>query len=271
MESMSLRHGGTIKSLELLDELAAEGRSAFTLRDVRERLDLKTPAAANLLARLSARGLVDRVAHGHYAIRQIGVLGTSAASEDVTLAVSALFGDRPHRIAYRSALDLLGRLTHPSRVIQVASPQRVRIETLSDRPFQGVLEPPETVGIGAQREGAAWVSDVERALLDAAARPQLVGGVSALAEALTSGGADAARIMEYAQRLGAGAALRRLGSLADSLHVQGLAGRLRPLDTPKADLDLEPGAVAFDAGWRDRIWRVRWSVPREEVLDAIER
>ncbi len=261
-----------MRSLELLDELAAGGRSSFTLHDVRDRLGVSAPAAVNLLNRLKARGLVDRVSHGHYAIRQIGVLGTSAASEDVALAVGALFGDRPHRIAYRSALDVLGRLTHPSRVIQVASPHRVRIETLSGRPFQGVIEPTETVGIGAVREGVAWVSDAERALLDAAARPELVGGVSTLTEAMTSGSADAERIMEYARRLGAAPALRRLGSLADSLHLPGLAGRLQPLEMPKSDLDLDPGAAGLeDGGWRDRTWRVRWPASREEIVAAVAR
>lgn len=260
-----------MRSLELLDELAAEGLSTFTAHDVRERLGLSSPATANLLARLQARGLVDRVSHGRYAIRQFGVLGTSAASEDLTLAVGALFGDRPHRIAYRSALDLLGLLTHPSRAIQVASPNRIRIETLSGRPFQNVIEPVRTVGIGATREGAAWVSDLERALLDAASRPRLVGGVFTLAESVARGGADAERIMEYAKRLGAAAAVRRLGSVADALEVQGLAGRLRPLASPQSDLDVEPGAVRSEDAWRDRDWRVRWPIPKREVLEVVRR
>lgn len=260
-----------MKSLELLDELAAEGLSTFSARDVRERLGLSSASTANLLARLQARGLVDRVARGRYAMRQIGLLGTSAASEDMTLAVGALFGERPHRIAYRSALDLLGLLTHPSRTIQVASLDRVRIKTLSGRPFQNVIERENTVGIGAKREGTAWVSDLERALLDAASRPSLAGGVSALAESMAGGGADAERIMEYAKRLGAGAAIRRLGSVADALEVRELAGRLRPLTTPQSDLDLEPGAVRDEDAWRDRLWHVRWPVSQREVLEVVRR
>lgn len=268
---VSLCHGDAMKSLELLDELAAEGLSTFSARDVRERLGLSSASTANLLARLQARGLVDRVARGRYAMRQIGLLGTSAASEDMTLAVGALFGERPHRIAYRSALDLLGLLTHPSRTIQVASLDRVRIKTLSGRPFQNVIERENTVGIGAKREGTAWVSDLERALLDAASRPSLAGGVSALAESMAGGGADAERIMEYAKRLGAGAAIRRLGSVADALEVRELAGRLRPLTTPQSDLDLEPGAVRDEDAWRDRVWHVRWPVSQREVLEVVRR
>jgi hypothetical protein len=44
---------------------------------------------------------------------------TRPASQDIALAVAAVFGSEPHRIAYRSALDHHGLRSHPARTIQV--------------------------------------------------------------------------------------------------------------------------------------------------------
>ena len=46
-------------------------------------------ATANLLKRMQTASLIDRVRRGHYAVRQLGVLGTPAAAEDVALSVGA--------------------------------------------------------------------------------------------------------------------------------------------------------------------------------------
>src|SRR4029450_6332918 len=83
----------------------------------RRRTGRSPTATANLLKRLASKGLIDRVRRGRYVIRRLGVLGTPAPSEDIAIAVAAVFGGRPHRIAYRSSLDEHDLISHPSRVI----------------------------------------------------------------------------------------------------------------------------------------------------------
>jgi predicted transcriptional regulator of viral defense system len=255
--------------LQLLDQLVAEERHQFTATDAASRLGRSPTATSNLLRRLLREGLVDRVRRGRYAIRQLGTLGTRAAAEDVVLAVVAGFSGVRHRIAYRSALDHLALLVHPSRSIQVAVTKPTRSETLSGRPLTTVLEPEDAVSIGAKRHDGAYVSDLERALLDAAARPELVGGVAVLAEALSAAATrvDPARLRSYAKRLRWGAALRRIGSIGDTLALPGLSGRLTPLTEPTSDLDLEPGAHA--SIWRDSKWRVRWDQGPEQLANVL--
>ena len=63
-------------------------------------------------------GLIDRVRRGHYAVRQLGVLGTPAAAEDVALSVGAALSGVPHRVGYRSALSEHDLVLHPARTIQ---------------------------------------------------------------------------------------------------------------------------------------------------------
>jgi predicted transcriptional regulator of viral defense system len=249
------------RGLQLLDRLAGEGRTAFTATDVREGLDISSQATSNLLARLAASGLVDRVAAGRYAIRPLGALGTAAVWDDLGSAVAALFAGHPHRIGFLSALDHHGLLVRPVRSIQVASPSRPRPSNLSGRALRAVREEPRTLSLGSEPLGPSRVSTVERALIDAASRPQLTGGAPRLTEALaavkgTSGLAD------LASQLSASAAYRRIGSIATTLDLP-IARDLRPT-TWKSLVELDPTAAGRD-GWVDKDWGVAWPYPDSEL------
>ena len=258
------RHG-----IAPLDRRLAEGKSTLTSAELRKELGISAQATSNLLTRWRRAGLVDRVAQGRYAIRQIGLMGTRASSEDVALAVAALVDGRPHRIAYHSALDFHGLLTRPVRTIQIASPQRFGT-TLSGVPLRAVHEPAETVALGSEPAGyGAMVSNLERTLLDAASRPDLVGGYLPLAEALAGSRPNLDALVEFAKTLDAKAALRRIGSLAERLELPGLTN-LKP-DRPTFDLDLDPGLKHLETAFRDPKWRIRWPVNPADVRDEIAR
>lgn len=259
------------RTLQFLDDKLTAGQAGLTAREVRERMGLSPQAASNLLTRWREAGLVDRVAPGHYAIRQIGLLGTRAASEDVALAVGAFFAGEPHRIAYRSALDHHGLLTHPARTVQVACPREVTVKQLSGRRLHTILERRETVLLGAEEDGhGARVSSVERSLLDGAARMYLIGGANVLAEALSAAQPDPAVLQCLAQEIGAAAALRRLGSLADRLPVPALANRLEALAAPTSDIQLEPrNPASGERAFRDRQWRVVWAERPSTIADGL--
>ena len=259
----AMKSGNT--GLALADGLVADGKSLFTLADACRRLGKSRAATGNLLRRMQDAGLVDRVRQGRYVVRQLGVLGTPSAAEGTALAVAAALSGTPHRMAYRTALDEHGLLTHPARSIQVASSQRIRARALSGRALKVIHESPRTLDLCAVDWGGSRVSDLERSLLEAAKRPNLVGGVAVLAEAMAAAGrrADIDKLMGHAELLGWAAPLRRLGSIADTLQIPGLARQLRPLRQPSADLNLDPAAPACD--WRDPRWRVRWPIPAAEL------
>src|SRR5579871_2301361 len=128
-----MRSEGRSTGLKLLDDFVSEGLTQFTSAEAAARLGRSRAATGNLLARLVRDGLLDRVRRGRYAIRQLGSLGTSAAAENVLLSVAAGFGDVRHRVAYRTALDQLDLLAHPSRSIEIALCKATRSETLSGR------------------------------------------------------------------------------------------------------------------------------------------
>ncbi len=112
------------RALKLLDGFAGQGRTAFSAADVRHTLGTSPQATSNLLTRWAALGLVDRLAAGRYAVRQIGALGTAAVWDDLGSAVAAVFAGHPHRIGFLTALDHHGLLVRPALPLQVASPYR---------------------------------------------------------------------------------------------------------------------------------------------------
>lgn len=247
-----------------MDRLAGEGRTAFTATDVREVLDLSPQATSNLLSRLAAVGLVDRVAPGRYAIRPIGALGTAAVWDDLGSAVAAVFSGQPHRIGYLTALDHHGLLVRPVRSVQVASPIRPRPANLSGRPLHVVREKVETLNLGSEPLGPSRVSTVERALIDTASRPLLTGGAPRLAEALaavegTSG------LASLATQIGASSAYRRIGSIATALDLP--MARDLQLVAWNSLVELDPTSDRR-AGWIDKEWGVAWPYPSSE-LEAV--
>jgi predicted transcriptional regulator of viral defense system len=258
--------------IELLDELAAQGKEAFTSKDVEQLGQLSPQAASNLLSRLVRQGLVDRVARGRYAMRPFGALGTRAAAEDIGLAVGAAFIGKPHRIAYRSALDWHGLLQHPARRIVVAAEKRPSLSELSGRPLRVVLERPDRIAVGAMDAGhGARVSSVERALLESAGRPSLAGGVDVVASALVAADADPDILQELARTLGARSALHRLGSIAESLDIDPVSGRLEPLSSVGRPIPLDPEFPDDADGWRHEKWGVDWPFAAEELEEAVRR
>ena len=257
-------------TLQLLDDLVADGLNYFTFNEAMRRLGISASGTANLLHRMLAQGLVDHVRRGHYVIRRLGVLGTRAAVEDLATVVASAFSGYTHRIAYRTALSEHDLITHPVRTIYVASTRRMRVKNLSGWPLRTVSEPKDAVRIGAVAHGPSWISDLERTLLDVAARPDLSGDAAVLGETILSTGRkiNPGTLASYAEQLRWGAALRRIGSVSDALGIEGLAGKLRPLKQPVADLDLEPGSNTSTV-WRDSRWHVRWAQSPDELANVI--
>lgn len=259
---------GRSKGLALIDEAVAEGREFIDPSWVIERADVSKQAANDLLFRLVRAGLLERVSRGKYAIRPPGVLGVPVAAEDVGVAVAAVFEGIPHRLAYRSALDHYGLLTRPIRTVQVASAGRIKQSEISDRPLQVILESKRTVLIGTAPLGhGSHVSSIERAILEAATRPNLGGGVETVVEALSlAPPIKASRIWSLANQLNARRGVRRLGSLLDQLGRSEMAQSLyRP--GFRHPIKLEPTGET-EVQFVDEKWRVLWNVDRGSVLGA---
>jgi predicted transcriptional regulator of viral defense system len=259
------------RAAQLLDDLAADGKEAFTTADIEQLGELSPQSASNMLSRLVDLGIVDRVTRGHYVLRPFGALGTRAAAQDVALAVGAAFGGRSHRIAYRSALDWHGLLEHPSRSIVLAVTSRPSLRELSGRRLTVVVERPDRIEVGAESAGhRARVSSVERAILESAARPALAGGIQVVATTLARAPIDAEKLESISKSLGARTALHRLGSIAETLELESLKAKLAPLSSVGRVIQLDPEADK-DHGWLDTRWGVQWPFSADELAQVVRR
>jgi predicted transcriptional regulator of viral defense system len=255
--------------LQLLDDLAADERGGITTAEVRERLGISEQSASNLMSRLVKAGFLDRVTRGVFASRPLGRLGTRAASDDIALAVGVAFSREPHRIAFRSALDHHGLLIHPARTVQVAMPRRVKLPRISGRRLQPVHEAQDTIAVGNEDAGhGAFVSCIERALLESAGRPALAGGWMTIASALTSASIDPEKLTELTGRLNADVALRRIGSLAEAQRLDELTESLRSPPPDARVIPLDPRTPAEEP-WTDARWRVRWPISQSHLMELV--
>lgn len=254
----------TNRTLKLLNQFNNEGRTAFSAAEVRDALGTSPQATSNLLTRWTGLGLVDRLAVGRYAIRQIGALGTAAVWDDLGSAVAAVFVGHPHRIGYLTALDHHGLLVRPVRTIQVASPYRPREKALSGRWLRVIRECEATLLIGTEPLGPSRISTIPRALLDAASRPLLVGGASRVAEALAAAD-NLDGLRDLASEINAEPAYRRIGSIATTLSLPVGRGLEPPLW--RSLIELDRNARGAD-GWIDKEWGVAWPYAASE-LEAV--
>lgn len=256
------------KALRTLDLLARE-RSVFTAAEFREHFGGSSTNAANALTRAIRDGLVERVAHGKYAIREVGRLSTSSSTEDLLLALSPLLIGRDHRIAYLTGLELHSLLLYPQSEVQVALASPTRTTQVSGRSFRQIVEVPDYLGVGATEVAhGCLVSDLPRTLLDLARRPDLIGGVDTAVEALRlAGQINSETIIEYSNRLKSGAALRRLGSIAVAANRDDLAAAIRSgLTIPPTPLPVDPNAPSEDVIWVDPEWNVAWDSMSADLI-----
>lgn len=257
------------RQLEFIDTLVGEGREEFTFGQAQAVLGGTSASVANVLRGLGQKGLVDRLGRGHYAIRPLGSLATSAATDNLSLAVGAVLQGRPHRIAYLTALAEQGVLSHPVRPVFVACTHQVRASSLSRRPLRVIVERAETIHLEAERVGRSWRSTLDRALFECAMRIDLTGSVERLAEALGAAVADVdpstlSRLVDAFGPRGR-AAERRLVSMARSL---GLPLDLDPaVDRRRPVIRLDPRDNRVE--WTDPDLRVAWNMTADELRAVV--
>ncbi len=247
------------KTLSTLNTLAREQR-VFTTVEFREHYGGTAQSAANALSRAIRDGVVERVARGRYAIRELGRLATHASTEDILLALSPIVAGRDHRIAYLTALEYHSLLLYPQSEVQLAVSSPTRYRKVSGRRLRPVVELPEFLEVGAiEVEHDCRVSNMSRSLIDAARRLDLIGGVDVVADALRLAQiSDVSTIVEYAQRLDAYAALRRLGSIARAVGQEGFASAIHSqAGISKTPIPVDPSNVG-EAKWVDQGWNVAW-------------
>lgn len=266
--SLSKREADLILALEW------ERQRSVTSRDIARRLRCSPGYARKMAHVLRKKGWLDRVAKGRYFL--IGAARGPKGIPEMNPYLLARLLPKPYFVAYRAACTHHGLLTQVSHVIHVAVLRQKRPLELKNVRFEFItLKRSRFFGFGedAIQGERVNVSDVERSVLDALDRPELVGGIEASVQVLfhSRRALDPARLREYLRRFDDGALARRFGYLCDALRivlpdalVSCLAGRVGK----------DPAYLGSPRRWgregeRDKRWNLVLNVPREELMGEV--
>jgi predicted transcriptional regulator of viral defense system len=226
LEEECLPRGIDFSNRALLEELARSSSGPFTPAEAAELLTLDIDRARKLLAYLAARGWLSRIRHGLYTTIPLGATAPSRWHEDPWIVAAASFA--PCYIAGWSAAehwDLTEQIFR-DLVVTTAAPVRTTEVTIQDTPFRlRHRGEKEHFGLAIvwRNQTRVNVSDPSRTLIDLLDDPSIGGGIRHVAEMLAnyfqSEHRNDPKIMEYADRLGNRAVLKRLGFLLETLGI----------------------------------------------------
>jgi predicted transcriptional regulator of viral defense system len=253
---------------QALSRLASESRQIITSSDIADVLDIPRKSAKDMAYALKEKGWLERIAHGKYLI-----LPLAAGENGVYTAHEFVIGSalvEPMYVGYWSALNHHGLTEQLSRTVYIVTTERAQ-----ERDIHGVTYRPVTVteqkffGYQPTAVGSNQVniSSTEKTLVDCADHPEFCGGIGELAKAMQNAVETRCswdRVVEYLQRLGNGAATKRIVYLADQLDIAlpEYENLVENFTTGYPLLDPTREAT----GTRDSTYRLRLNVTPESVL-----
>lgn len=252
----------------LLAQLSADGHTIFTTAQAQALLG-DAAYTANTLSRLVKKGWLQRLQRGMYLIIPLEAGPERLWSESGLVIATRL--TQPSAVAYWSALHYWGMTEQAPQVILVQTTQRkAALEVLGMR-FRFIMLPEKRFFGVVQRsvDGKAFaVTDREKTLLDAAARPDLSGGIAQLGQALSAHYAeiDWPRLDDYLQRWGGGVVVKRLGYLVETLHLP-VPERTQRLERWQGWISQGISLLEPDAGPRN-VSAPRWNLRANVIVEA---
>lgn len=238
---------------------------------VEDALAIPRINAAKLLARWAEQGWLQRVRRGIYVAVPLESERADSPPEDSWVIAEAAFA--PCYISGWSAAEHWGLTEQVFRTVLISTTRRVRdreprmggiefrLRTVSKKTFFGL----KTIWRGRTRVS---VSDPSRTIIDLLSDPALGGGLRSAVDMLQNYLAskdhrDVAQLVTYAEALGVGAVLKRLGYLLAKFAPEeraAIARCAKSLTTGNAKLDPALPAKKLITAWR--LWLPEgWSAP----------
>ena len=248
------------RAAQLLIELNELRRSTFTLADVGSISGLSAAAARNLVHKAQQRGLVTRLKPGLYNLVPFELGRATTHIDSPYLIARELAGDAPYFLSHGTALELHRMVTQPNFSVYVSCTRRVRPQTVGGYDFRFIhITAEQEFGVmkhWIDKERFVMISDMERTIIDGLRHPAFVGGITEVAKGLwmKRDVLKIERLVDYAQRLGVGSVVRRLGYLLEH-YGMAKASEIEPLrgmlTATYQRLDpLHPAEGAFLSRWR---------------------
>ena len=216
------RRGLSERESRALARLTSQNNEIFRIDELAEALDTTYDSAKTTAARLETNGWVARLKPGVYLVVPL------AAGEDSQYTahefVTANHLVEPMYISFWSALGFHGFTEQVPRSVYVATTKRRQDRTVHDVEYH-LITLAERKFFGAEQFDVGGhtvpIATQEKTLADCADLPRHCGGIRELAKGIRAGpdGYDPDVLLEYARRIGNGAAIKRLVYLMDHYGV----------------------------------------------------
>ncbi len=261
-------------SADLLVRLSSADKGVFSIEDAQAITGWGYHRTADLVRKLARTRWLVRLVPGKYLIIPLEAGLEGFPMSDRYVIAREVLGSVPYYISHYSAMELQQMTTQPVNTVFVIVRRQRRSRMIASVEYRFVYASPGSFWgweeIWATPQEQVQVSDLERTLLDGAARPDLCGGIGEVGRGLwlRRDDLDEARLLEYAKRLDHKAAARRIGFLLKT-HDLGRPETLRILkDFGKAGYDpLDP--TLPDEGPHDPDWRLRINLDPEELKASV--
>ncbi|MBI4669239.1 MAG: hypothetical protein HY747_08640 [Elusimicrobia bacterium] len=263
--SLSKRESDLILAMEW------EKKRLVSLAQIAKRLRCSKEYAAFLAHALCKKGWLEPLARGQYQL--IGADRGPKGVPEMNPYLAARILPKPYFFAYLCALSHHGLTVQVPYVIHVALTRRKRPMEIKNVRFKFIplakkrfFGYEETTAFGEKIK----VSDLERAVLDALDRPDLVGGIETAAQALAAAGKklDHPKLMAYLKKMDDMALVRRFGYLSERLKIVLPKELLAYLKTQIPSI---PAYLGSPKRWNtkgalDKNWNLIINVPEKELF-----
>lgn len=242
----------------------------FTLDDIQETVDVSYDTARKLAHKLVNKKWLERLERGRYLVLPLSAGEEGIYTEHEFIIGTSLVEDG--YISYWSALDHFGWTEQTPMTVFIATPQQkkdkeihgvqYKFVTITEEKYFGFEQYP----IESQQ---VPIARPEKALVDCADHPEYCGGIRELAKALYNAQDELDRelLVEFLERQGNGAAIKRLVFLTDALRIDLPDRRWLEDKFTTGYSQLDP-TIDRD-GRHDSQYNLKVNISKDEILDEV--
>jgi predicted transcriptional regulator of viral defense system len=254
--------------------LHERSRAVFRLEDVRDITGLSETSARSFVRKLVDRGVATRLKPGLYVLVPFELGRERQYPGNPLVVAREIMRGEEFYLSHATAMVIHGMTTQPQLVVMVSSPKSRRPVTALGVEFRFVRCRREHLfGLTEHwvtKQEKVRVSDLERTIIDGLKQPEYCGGLTEVAKGLWMRRQDVnvGRLVQYADRMGVGAVVRRLGFLLETYELAAAPDldRLRAALTATY-VRLDPVLPA--EGKRLRRWRLQLNINPEELRAVV--
>jgi predicted transcriptional regulator of viral defense system len=257
-------------SSELLLRLSAKGKTIFSIADAQVITQTSYQTTASLLGKMARKRWLVRLTPGEYLIVPLEAGLDKIPMADWYVVAREVLGDLPYYISHYSAMALHQMTTQPIHIVYVTVPRQQAGRTIAGVEYRFVYANRRSFWgyepMWVTDHEQAQVSDLEKTILDCAARPELCGGIGELAKGLwlRKTDLDEARLVAHARRLDHRAAAKRVGFLLETYELGNLE-TIAALQSLVNERYTRLDPTLPDKGSYRARWRLRVNLDSEEL------